>query len=741
MRLQIIPASYVRWQIINSNSMAEELLHRDHVKPHIWNSLKRVLHSIKAEDPLEADEWIRVMEQKFGLIRCTETQKPLFAAQQLRGPASTWRGNFFAVQPAGHQVTWGEFKLAFREHYIPEGVLHMKQEEFIRLKQGGDTVVQYLKKFNHLSQYAIDQVNTDLKKKNCFMRGLNDWLQRKMATCLDLTYSRAFSTALAVEAKNTGQGKSKGFGGDRSNQGPEKRTRLVIRPFNQNRSLPRPPSYPFKQPVFIRPTTAPTSTNQPSAPSARFPALPSSSTGCFNCGTSSHFIKDCLYSKQNKFNNQQNSGSSNQGKGNMATNSAGKNVKKTGRIYYTQVATTPEGEPVMMGTFLVANHLTVILFDSSALHTFISKKFVEKHCIPCTESREGFIIHSPGGQIFTKEVGFLEPVTLVERDFPTNMILLKGQDIDVILGMNWLAQHKAILNTDLRTIKLSHDHEEVIFSIPVAVLAKPFGRVYESIIPEIQDIMVVCEFLDVFPEDMPGLPLERDVEFVIKLKPGTAPISRRSYQMPPNELAELKTQLQDLLEKGLIRPSSSPWRCPAIFVKKKDQTLRMCMDYRPLNEVTIKNKYPLPRIDILFGQLTGARVLSKIDLRSGYHQIHIQPEDIPKTAFTTWYGLFEYLVMSFGLTNAPAHFMYLMNSVFMPELDKFVVVFIDDILIYSKNEEEHAKHLQIVLTRLREHQLYTKFSKCAFWLEEIQFLGHVLSANGIAVDPAKLRIF
>jgi hypothetical protein len=200
-----------------------------------------------------------------------------------------------------------------------------------------------------------------------------------------------------------------------------------------------------------------------------------------------------------------------------------------------------------------------------------------------------------------------------------------------------------------------------------------------------------------------------------------------------------KTQLQDLLEKGFIRPSSSPWGCPTIFVKKKDQTLRMCMDYRPLNEVTIKNKYTLPRIDILFDQLTGARVFSKIDLRSGYHQIRIRPEDIPKTAFTTRYGLFKYLVMSFRLTNAPAHFTYLMNSVFMSELDKFVVVYIDDILIYSKNEEEHARHLRIVLTRLREHQLYAKFSKCAFWLEEIQFLGHVLSAKGIAVDPSKVK--
>jgi hypothetical protein len=141
-----------------------------------------------------------------------------------------------------------------------------------------------------------------------------------------------------------------------------------------------------------------------------------------------------------------------------------------------------------------------------------------------------------------------------------------------------------------------------------------------------------------FLEDLPRLPLERDVEFVIELKPGTAPISRRSYRMPPNELAELKIHLQDLLDKGFIRPSSSPWGCPAIFVKKKDQTLRMCMDYRPLNEVTIKNKYPLPRIDILFDQLTGARVFSKIDLRLGYHQIRIRPEDIPKTAFTTCWG-------------------------------------------------------------------------------------------------------
>jgi hypothetical protein len=178
-------------------------------------------------------------------------------------------------------------------------------------------------------------------------------------------------------------------------------------------------------------------------------------------------------------------------------------------------------------------------------------------------------------------------------------------------------------------------------------------------------------------------------------------------------LAELKTQLKDLLDKGFIRPTSSPWCCPALFVSKKDKGLRLCVDYWPLNAVTIKNKYPLPHIDILFDQLAGAQVFSKIDLRSDYHQIKIRDEDIPRRLSLRDTG-FEYLVMSFGLTNAPAHFMYLMNSVFMPELDKFVMVFIDDILVYSKSTEDHEEHLRVVLQWLRDHQLYAKFSKCEF---------------------------
>jgi hypothetical protein len=250
--------------------------------------------------------------------------------------------------------------------------------------------------------------------------------------------------------------------------------------------------------------------------------------------------------------------------------------------------------------------------------------------------------------------------------------------------------------------------------IEVSMSAKHYYTVYHLKGTSMEDIQIVNEYPNVFPDELLGMPPERDIEFIIELLPGTTPIAKRSYRMGVNELVELKKQIRELLDKGYVRPSSSPWGALVLFVEKKDRIQRMCIDYRSLNEVTIKNKYPLPRIDDIFDQLKGACVFSKIDLRSGYHQLRIRHSDIPKTAFVTCYGLYEFTVMSFGLTNAPAYFMYLMNKVFMEYLDKFVVVFIDDILIFSKNEEDHEEHLRLVLQKLREHQLYAKFSKCEF---------------------------
>ncbi|KAD4179438.1 hypothetical protein E3N88_28029 [Mikania micrantha] len=228
-------------------------------------------------------------------------------------------------------------------------------------------------------------------------------------------------------------------------------------------------------------------------------------------------------------------------------------------------------------------------------------------------------------------------------------------------------------------------------------------------VKELEDVPVVCNFPDVFPKDFPGIPPDREIEFQIDVVPGAQPVAKAPYRLAPTEMKELMTQLQDLLDKGFIRPSVSPWGAPVLFVKKRDGSMRMCIDYRELNKLTIKNKYPLPRIDDLFDQLEGA-------------------------TFRTRYGHYEFLVMSFGLTNAPAAFMDLMNRVY-----RSVIVFIDDILIYSKSEGDHAGHIREVLEMLRREKLYAKFSKCAFWLQEVQFLGHVISLEGIMADLAKVE--
>jgi hypothetical protein len=286
------------------------------------------------------------------------------------------------------------------------------------------------------------------------------------------------------------------------------------------------------------------------------------------------------------------------------------------------------------------------------------------------------MISTPGGKITSNQMVKSVPIQLGSKLIKTDLVLLNLEGIDVILGTNWMTEHRVLLDISSRVIEINSPYQgATTLYLPQQEFLHSCA--YAITDNKVKDIPVVYEYPDIFPDDLPGMPPDRDIEFIIELQRGTAPISKRPYHMPPNELAELKIQLQDLLDKGFIRPSASPWGCPTLFVKKKDNSLRLCVDYRPLNAVTIKNKYPLPRIDILFDQLAGAKVFSKIDLRSGYHQIKIKPCDIPKTAFSTRYGLYEYLVMSFGLTNAPAYFMYLMNSVFMPKLDKFVVVFID----------------------------------------------------------------
>ena len=402
-----------------------------------------------------------------------------------------------------------------------------------------------------------------------------------------------------------------------------------------------------------------------------------------------------------------------------------------------------------------------VLVDSGATNSFISREFIERFGIEMKPTECSMVVSLPTGDSrIANRVYRGSKVTIASHEFEADLIVLDIHDFDIILGMDLLAKHHATVDCYRKEVQFSQPGEpEVIFcgerkilstSLISVIKANKMLRkacqgylVYaiESANSEMQlaEVPVVNEFFDVFPEDLPGLPPDREIEFEIELAPGTEPISIAPYRMAPAELKELKVQMEELLSKGFVKASTSPWGAPVLFVKKKDGSLRLCIDYRQLNKVTIRNQYPLPRIDYLFDQLQGAKVFSKIDLRSGYHQLKVRREDVPKTAFKTRYGHYEFLVMPFGLTNAPAAFMDLMNRVFGPYLDKFVIVFIDDILVYSSSKEEHAEHLSIVLQTLREHQLYAKFIKCQFWLDRVAFLGHVVSAEGISIDPQKIE--
>ncbi|KAJ9567489.1 hypothetical protein OSB04_003455 [Centaurea solstitialis] len=412
-----------------------------------------------------------------------------------------------------------------------------------------------------------------------------------------------------------------------------------------------------------------------------------------------------------------------------------------------------------LGVFPVNSRPALVLFDTGATWSYVSRRFCKDFQIELGNLDSPLAIDVAAEEVQVVEHVY-RGVALTSSDIDLIPIHMNG--VDVVVGIDWMFPNRATTDVAGQLVRIQNPSggELVVYGkgrrvstsfCSVAKARKYIQRgctgflVYamEDQAKErklsVADVPIVSEFPDVFPEDLPGLPPDRQIEFGIDLVPGAAPIARAPYRLAPPELQELSEQLQELSGKGFIRPSSSPWGAPILFVKKKDGSHRMCIDYRGLNKVTIKNRYPLPRIDNLFDQLQGASWFSKIDLRSGYHQLKVKEADVHKTAFRTRYSHFEFLVMPFGITNAPAAFMDLMNRVCRPMLDRSVIVFIDDILIYSKTREEHVVHLREVLEVLRRERLYAKFSKCAFWLEEVQFLGHIINREGIKVDPAKIE--
>ncbi|GKD65660.1 putative reverse transcriptase domain-containing protein, partial [Tanacetum coccineum] len=375
-----------------------------------------------------------------------------------------------------------------------------------------------------------------------------------------------------------------------------------------------------------------------------------------------------------------------------------------GRAFMLGAEEARQDPNIVTGMFTLNNHFAATLFDSGADYSFVSTTFIPLLVLEPNDLGFRYEIKIASGHLVEIDKVIKGCKLEIEGHvFDIDLIPFGHWSFEVIIGMDWLSNYKA----------------EIIFHEKVVRIPLPDGKV--------------------FSDDLCGLPPIREIEFRIELIPGATPIAKSSYRLAPSELEELSRQLKKLQDKGFIRPSSLPWGAPILFVKKKDGYFRMCIDYRELNKLTVKNRYPLPRIDDLFDQLQGSQFFSKIDLRSGYHQLRVHEDDFLKTAFRTRYGHFKFTVMPFGLTNAPAVFMDLMNRVCRPYLDKFVIVFIDGILIYSKTQEEHVEHLRLVLGLLRKEKLYAKFSKCEFWLREVQFLRHMINGNGIYVDPSKIE--
>ncbi|GJY87325.1 putative nucleotidyltransferase, ribonuclease H [Tanacetum coccineum] len=413
---------------------------------------------------------------------------------------------------------------------------------------------------------------------------------------------------------------------------------------------------------------------------------------CFKCGEVGHLAKDCKKGSTSSRGNRNN-----------------KPHATSGRVFALTTDQAANAPCTVLGTLYMYDRDVVILFDTGATHSVVSLAFSKHIKVPSTLLDYALSISTPMKNNVVIGHEYKDcPLRFDDKIRSTNLLPLEMSDFDIILGMDWLSEHRATIDCHSKCVIFGDlNNPEFIYH---GFLASIKDTSLDG--PHLESHPVVRNFPDVFLDELPGLPPEREVEFTIELIPGAQPISKAPYRMAPVELKELKDQLQELLERGFIRPSVSLWGTPVLFLKKKDGSMRLCIDYRELNRITVRNKYPLPRIDDLFDQLQGAKFFSKIDLRSGYHQLRVKEQDISKTAFRSRYGHYEFLMMPFGLTNAPAIFMDLMNRVFHEYLDKFFIVFIDDILVYSKMREEHEDHLRIVLEIL---------------------------PDGISMDPAKVE--
>ncbi|GJV07317.1 reverse transcriptase domain-containing protein [Tanacetum coccineum] len=699
--------------------------------------------------------WFEKMETVFYISNCPEKYQVKYATCTLLNSALTWWNSHKRTigTEAAFAMSWRELMKLMTEVYCPRNEIQKMESELYNLTVKNNDLAAYTQRFQELTMILQDAVRIannlmDQKLKGYAVKNaknkrileVNQRDHRGQQPPFKRPNVGGQNVARAYTASNN---ERKPYNGslplcNKCKLHHEGHCTMRCRKYNKVGHLTRD----------CKVTNSTTSTQRGQIANQRV------LTCFFECGRQGHFRSDCPKLKD-------------QNRGNKAGNKNGVGEARE-KAYVLGGGEANLDSNVIKDTFLLNNHYASMIFDSGADRSFVSTIFSTLLDITPDTLDVSYAVELADGRISETNI-IIRGCTLglLGHPFSIDLMPVELGSFDVIIGMDWLANHHAVIVYDEKIVRIPYGDEVLIVQgdrddkgekSKLSIISCTKTQKYikrgcpiflaqvtkkeienESEEKRLEDVPTVRDFPEVFLEDLPGLPPTRQVEFQIDLVPGAAPVARAPYRLAPTELQELSTQLQELSDKGFIRPSSSPWGAPVLFVKKKDGSFWMCIDYRELNKLTVKNRYPLPRIDDLFDQLQGSRVYSKIDLRSGYHQLKVREEDIPKTAFRTRYGHYEFQVMPFRLTNAPVVFMDLMNRVCKPYLDKFVIVFIDDILIYSKSEEEHAEHLKLILELLKKEELYAKFSKCKFWLSKVQFLGHMIDSEGIHMDPSKIE--
>ncbi|GJW01748.1 putative reverse transcriptase domain-containing protein [Tanacetum coccineum] len=732
-----------------SERVARECTYQDFMKC-------KPLYFKGTEGVVELTQWFERMETVFRISNCSVENQVKFSTCTLLASALTWWNSHVmtVTHDVAYSMTWVDLRKKMTDKYCPRNEMKKLEAELWNLKVIGTDVVKYNQRFQELALLCVRMFPEESDKIERYVGGLPDMIHGNIVASRPKTMQEAIEMAtelmdkrVSTMAERQAENKRKFENTSRNNQNQQQQqnkrqnTGQAYTAGNSDRK-----SYAGSKPLCSKCNY-----------NHEGPCLPK----CSNCKRVGHLAKDCRSRPANANNNNRNNNNNNQ-KGNgcyecgaqghfrrncpkLRNNDRGNqagNDRAPAKVYVVgNAGANPDN--VVKGTFLLNNRYAYILFNTGADRSFVSTAFSSQIDITPSTLNHYYDVELADGRIIGLNT-ILNGCTLNFLNHPFNINLMPVElgSFDAIIGMDWLAKYQAVIVCAEKIVRIPWGNETLIihgdgsnqgnvtrlniisctktqkymekgFPIFLAhVTAKEVEDKSEK--KRLEDVPIVQDFPGVFPEDLPGLPPTRQVEFQIDLVPGAAPVARAPYRLAPSEMKELSEQLKELSDKGFIRPSSSPWGAPVLFVKKKDGSFWMCIDYRELNKLTVKNRYPLPRIDDLFDQLQGSSVYSKIDLRSGYHQLRVREEDIPKTAFRTRYDHYEFQVMPFGLTNAPAVFMDLMNRVCKPYLDKFVIVFIDDIMIYSKNKEENEEHLKLILELLKKEELYAKFSKCEF---------------------------